>query len=187
MTNEHPDVRRPSAHHLDEAEQAAEAERAIAIREESERAEAGHAGEAALVVPVPEEDDDDLDAELAPSGPSIAGLLASPTPRTAQASAVSVARPGDGGVLHDPDLLAAPNRANARRATRRNVLIASIGFVVLGLVLLVIAAPTHAPISVPIVLIVAGLLGAALSLVLRRDSREDREPSHGSAEGRRRR
>lgn len=128
--------------------------------------------------------DDERAAHPDAAAPSIAGLLAAVPPAAVLRPAVAIAPPdGVGGLRRDPDLLAAPNRVNARRATRRNVLIASIGFVLLGLVVLVVGPPMHAPVAVPIVLIVAGLLGAALSLVLRRAAREDREPGHGSAAG----
>jgi hypothetical protein len=79
----------------------------------------------------------------------------------------------------DPDLLAAPEQAHARAVTRRNVLVASVGFIVLGIAILLLADPSHTPVAVPIVLIVAGLLGGALAVVLRRASQADRDAQNG--------
>jgi Flp pilus assembly protein TadB len=63
-----------------------------------------------------------------------------------------------------------------RRRTRRNILWASLAFIVLGAGFLVVSVMMHLTLAPPIVVMVAGVLGAALSGVLRRASASDRAP-----------
>ncbi|MFZ7086712.1 hypothetical protein [Curtobacterium sp. RRHDQ10] len=67
-----------------------------------------------------------------------------------------------------------------RRRTRKNILWASIAVVVLGAVFLVVSSMVHAPLAPPIVIMVAGVLGAALSGALRHASASDR--AHGTVD-----
>lgn len=67
-----------------------------------------------------------------------------------------------------------------RRRTRKNILWASLGFIVLGAVFLVVSIMMHVTLAPPIVVMVAGGFGAALSGVLRRASASDRAPGGGA-------
>jgi Flp pilus assembly protein TadB len=66
----------------------------------------------------------------------------------------------------------------ARRRTRKNILWVSLVIFVLGAAFLVVSLLIGATLAPPVVVMVAGVLGALLSGVLRRASASDRTQGH---------
>lgn len=71
-----------------------------------------------------------------------------------------------------------PGSPKARRRTRLAILRVSLGIVVLGAAFLIVSLVIGATIAPPLVVMVAGVLGALFSGALRRASASDRTSGH---------